>query len=108
MTQIARQNGPITVADATDLASVRQLRLEDNNALLAGALRELVKAIRGARVNRNGGADYYYSAPPIDRAIAQTARALKAHEGQPEEAFDDFAASLTAALTVHYPEGGAA
>ena len=85
------------------MASVRIQRLEDENALLLNAMRRIVKEAKNASVNRNGGLDHYYAAPPIDRALAQIERAIAASEGRPEEALDDLAvlsARLTTALTV--------
>lgn len=95
-------NGPISVGEAL-MASVRVIRLEDDKALLLAAVKAMEQAVKTARIPRNGGTSHYYAAPPIDRALAQAARAISACEGRPEDALDDLSRRLGEAMTVNAP-----
>jgi len=89
--------------DKTLLQKVYDGRFGDCNELLVGALESLIKTIEHSRIPRNGGNDYYYSAPSIDREVARARRAILANKGEPEAALDDLARTLTAATTINYP-----
>lgn len=92
----ANLNGSVTVAEAL-MASVRLQRLQDENALLLEALRQIVMAGRRSKI-KSGHRHYY--AMSASKAFEMGERCICALEGRPEEALDDLAARLTIALTI--------